>query len=177
MAEHFVKDGKLDREALIAELRKFLDVVIGQTRLDVRYEIRQNSAAPAAEGATDEERPEIQVDFHGRDQDLLLQHNADLLNALEYLAVRWLHLEPQFYDHLRLDCADYRVARIEELKLSARVAAERVRESHQPFRLNPMSPRERRVVHLAIKDVPGVRSASEGVGDRRQVIIYPAEKT
>jgi len=58
--------------------------------------------------------------------------------------------------------------------MTARVAAERVQTSHQPFRLNPMSSRERRIVHLALKDMAGVRTESVGVGEDRQVVIHPA---
>jgi len=69
----------------------------------------------------------------------------------------------------------YRALRFEELKMTARVAAERVQSSRQPFRLNPMSSRERRIVHLALKDMTGVRTESIGVGEERQVVIHPAE--
>jgi len=55
------------------------------------------------------------------------------------------------------------------------VAAERVQQTKQPFRLNPMSSRERRIVHLALKDMPGVRTQSVGMGEHRQVVIHPAE--
>ena len=59
--------------------------------------------------------------------------------------------------------------------MTARVAAERVQTSKQPFRLNPMSSRERRIVHLALKEMPGVRTESVGTGDERQVVIHPAD--
>jgi spoIIIJ-associated protein len=38
-----------------------------------------------------------------------------------------------------------------------------------------MSSRERRIVHLALKDIPGVRTESVGMGEERQVVIHPAE--
>jgi spoIIIJ-associated protein len=59
--------------------------------------------------------------------------------------------------------------------MTARVAAERVQTSKQAFRLNPMSSRERRVVHMALKDMPGIRTESVGMGDERQVVIHPAD--
>lgn len=160
-----------DRDAAIVELRRFLETTLKSARLDLRYDIR--TAAPAGDGI---EEPEILVNLAGHDQDLLLQHNAELLLALEYIAVRWMRIDPKAYDRVRFDSGDFRALRLEELKLSAQVAADRVRESHQPFRFNPMSSRERRVVHLALKDKPGVRTASEGMGERRQVVIYPADK-
>jgi len=54
------------------------------------------------------------------------------------------------------------------------VAAGRVRETQQPFKFNPMSARERRIIHLVLKDQPGIRTTSEGAGEERQVVIFPA---
>jgi spoIIIJ-associated protein len=119
------------------------------------------------------ERPEIIVIFDGPDKELLLERGAELLLALEYVAVRSLRLEPPFFDRIRFDSGDFRSLRIAELMLSAKVAAQRVRETKQPFRLNPMAPRERRIVHLALKDLAGIRTTSEGVGEERQVVILP----
>ena len=139
------------------------------------------AAARAASPSTDKpdefERPEIVVVFDGPDKEALLERGAELLLALEYLAVRSLHLEPPFFDRIRFDSGDFRSLRIAELMLSAKVAAQRVRETKQPFRLNPMAPRERRIVHLALKDLAGIRTTSEGVGEERQVVILPIPET
>ena len=175
MPQPFVQDGKIDREALAAELRRFLNLVIAQTRLELAYEIHIEPRSAGAAAEAEVETPEVLAIFRGRDQDLLLERNAELLQALEYIALRWLRLDPHFYDRVRFDSSDYRALRIEELKLSARVAADRVRETRAPFRFNPMSARERRVIHLVLKDQPGVRTASDGVGEQRQVVVYPAE--
>ena len=51
-----------------------------------------------------------------------------------------------------------------------------LRETHVPFRFNPMSARERRIIHLVLKDQPGIRTSSEGMGDDRQLVIFPADK-
>ena len=175
MSQHFLRDGELDREALAAELRRFLDLVMAQARIELAYEIRLEPRSTGGAAEAEVETPEVLVVFRGRDQDLLLERNAELLQALEYIALRWLRLDPHYYDRVRFDSGDYRALRIEELKLSARVAADRVRETHAPFRFNPMPARERRVIHLVLKEQPGVRTASEGVGEQRQVVVYPVE--
>lgn len=58
----------------------------------------------------------------------------------------------------------------------AQVAAERVIESGDPFPLNPMGARERRIIHLALKDQSKVRTQSEGFGPDRRVVIVSAAK-
>ena len=99
-----------------------------------------------------------------------------MLKALEHVGVRWLRLDPQFYNRVRFDCGDFRASRLAELRLSAEVAAERVRQTHEAFRFNPMGARDRRIIHLALKDQPGVRTSSEGQGEMRQVVIFPADQ-
>lgn len=153
------------------ELGRFLSLAIPALGLAIEYDI-SSAAGPGAPTS----ETEIAVAFHGADQDLLLERNAELLLALEHIAHRWLRLDPRLNDRVRFDCAGYRDARLEELKLSARVAAQRVRETGQPFRFSPMPPRERRIVHLELNGAAGVRTVSEGAGDRRLLVIYPAEK-
>jgi spoIIIJ-associated protein len=159
----------LNREQAISELKRFLDLVVREMALDIAFEI---SEQPAAE--TGRQEADVVATFRGADQDLLLERNAELLLALEHIAHRWLRLDPRLHDRVRLDCGDYRATHLAELKLSARVAAQRVRETGQPHRFNPMSSRERRVVHLELTGAAGVRTESEGSGDRRQLVIYPA---
>jgi spoIIIJ-associated protein len=180
MPHRFFTNGRLEVEPLTVELERFLGLVIQQMKLDVRYEIRAASPAAAGPGpgaghGASPGNPEVHVVFHGRDDALLLERNAELLLTIEYLALRCLHLDPQAHDYVHFDCAEFRATRLAELKLSAQVAAQRVREMHQPFRMNPMSARERRVIHLTLQSEPGVRTGSEGDGDRRQVVIYPAD--
>jgi spoIIIJ-associated protein len=164
------REEHVDRAQVAAALAGCLDELLPKAHLDLSYQIRQEPEA----SSPGYEHPEVSVVFAGRDQDLLLQHNAELLKALEYIALRWIRLDPQLFDRVRFDSGDYRALRIEELRLSASVAAERVRETKAPFRFNPMSARERRIVHLALQEQSGVRTASEGEGEERQVVVYPA---
>jgi spoIIIJ-associated protein len=158
----------LDSERAAAELKRFLDLALGEMRLEIAYEVARTGEQGGETG--------ISVRFHGADEGLLLERNAELLLALEHIAHRWLRLDPRLHDRVRFDCGDYRSLRLGELKLSARVAAQRVRETGQTFRFNPMSSRERRIIHLELNGAPGVRTMSEGTGDRRQLVIYPVTK-
>lgn len=164
-------DVRLDVPRSIEQLKIFLDLSVREMNLAIEYEI---SAVASLEAGR--EGQDVSVAFRGADQELLLERNAELLLALEYLGHRWLRLDPRLHDRVRFDCGDYRATHLEELKLSALVAAQRVRETGQAFRFNPMSPRERRIVHLALTGAAGVRTESEGSGDRRQLVIYPATK-
>lgn len=170
MTSRFFVNGKFDRERAAAELRRFLELVVNSTGLALRPDV---SVPPLKPGRADE--PQILVDFRGEDSPLLIEHQAELLLALEHIGLRWLHLEPQEYDLVRFDCGGFRALRVEELKLSARVAAQRVRETHDPFHFNPMPARDRRLIHLELTNASGVRTSSEGVGERRHLVIYPTE--
>jgi spoIIIJ-associated protein len=162
--EHTAPPPPLDRERAVAELQRFLALAVREMGLAVEFEI----SAPAGDEG------EVLVTFSGADQDLLLEKNAELLLSLEHIAHRWLRLDPRLHDRVRFDCGEYRATHLAELKLSARVAAQRVRETGQPFQFNPMSSRERRIVHLELNGAAGVRTESEGSGDRRQLVVYPA---
>jgi spoIIIJ-associated protein len=163
---------RLDRDRAISELQRFLPFAISEMGLALEYDIRASMNADESRDDAD-----LAVTFSGADQQLLLDRDAELLLAMEHIAHRWLRLDPRLHDRVRFDCGEYRAARLADLKLSARVAAQRVRETGQPFQFNPMSPRERRIVHLELNGAQGVRTESEGSGDRRQLVIYPAGKT
>ena len=171
MTKELVHDGKLDRAAAADALREFLETIVRASKFELKISVR--TAEPSS--GTEEGEAEIFADLDGKDKEILTARGGEVLKALEHLAFRALGLEPAFHEKIHLDCGGYRALRFEELRMTARVAAERVQTSHQPFRLNPMSSRERRIVHLALKDFPGVRTESVGTGEERQVVIHPAK--
>ena len=168
MAKELIQNGRLDRQAAADALREFLETTIRAAGFQLNVTV-----TVAAPGAASE--AEVIADVDGRDKEILLERSADVLKALEHLAFRALRLEPEHHEKIHIDCGGYRALRFEELRMTAKVAAERVQTSKQPFRLNPMTSRERRIVHLALKDMPGVRTESIGVGEHRQVVIHPAD--
>lgn len=136
---------------------------------DLRSTVRKHDAAGDESNA-----PRVVIDFEGTDSDLLLEKNAALLDALEYVVLKAVHIDDNLYGRISFDCKDWRQVRAEELKLTAQMAARQAVETGSPFYLTPMSSRERRIVHLALKDETTVKTMSEGVGTTRKVVIYPA---
>jgi len=123
----------------------------------------------------DFENPDLLVQFSGPDVDLLLSNKAELLLALEQLTSEALGMAPEEHSRVCFDANDHRVLRIQELRMSAQAAAERVKKSHQPFHFSPMNSRERRILHLSLRDETEVRSESVGEGPIRQVVVVPAD--
>lgn len=65
----------------------------------------------------------------------------------------------------------------EELLALGRFLAERAKTLGKVLVVGPMGPRERRSIHLAVKEVPGVSSRSEGEGTARRLLVVPEKLT
>jgi spoIIIJ-associated protein len=147
----------------------FLRPTLQSGGFKVKYELQD---AETSDG--DFETPDVVVKFSGPDVDLLLSNRAELLLALEHVTMEMLRMPSEDHSRISFDANDYRLLRIEELRVSATTAAEKVKRTGMPFRFNPMNSRERRVIHLALRGEPAVRSESIGSGPARQVVVYPA---
>ena len=161
-----------DKIAAAKKIDEFLRAVVLKGGLRLKYRI---TVDPPLGEDRDWERPEILVEFSGPDAPLLLERGAELLRSIELLALEMLRLPGNEHEKISFDCMNHRSMRLEELRLAAGVAAERVRKTGTPYEFAPMSSRERRIVHLAVKDMPGVRTQSVGMGEERQVVIHPAD--
>jgi spoIIIJ-associated protein len=149
---------------------QFLGNVFRLAGFDLNYAVTEGETPHP-----DFENPDLLVRFSGPDVDLLLANKAELLLALEQLTMEALGMAAEEHSRLCFDANDYRVLRIEELRMSALAAAERVKKTRVPFHFSPMSSRERRILHLALRDQTEVRSESVGIGSIRQVVVVPAD--
>jgi spoIIIJ-associated protein len=145
----------------VARVLDFTNEILRLSGLDL------NAAAEPVEDG-------VKVDVRGGDIALLLGHNAELLDALEYLASRLLARSSDEEKRIVFDSNNYRARRERELQLMAEKAAEKVRVSRVPFSFDPMSPNERRIIHLTLASDSAVRTESKGNGENRKVTIYPA---
>lgn len=110
----------------------------------------------------------------GKDAGLVIGRHGQTLDAIEYLLGRVASHRAGALVRVMLDVEGYRERRRESLEESARRAAEKVRQSGRPLMLDPMSPRDRRTIHVALSDEPGVTTHSQGEGGYRHVVITPA---
>jgi len=161
---------KYSVDSLSPKLSDFLDRLLSHSGFELKYEL-----TPGHSAHPEVENPEVTVSFRGTDTDLLLANRAELLLAIEHLSMEALHIPPEDHSLISFDANDYRLLRIEELRMSALAAAEKVKRTHVPFHFNPMTSRERRIIHLALRDEKELRSESLGVGSHRAVVIVPAD--
>lgn len=152
------------------QIEEFLRKTIRNIGLDVTFEIVDGQHTHP-----DLEDPDLLVKFSGPDVDLLLANKAELLLALEVLTMEALRMSSEHHSRICFDANDYRLMRIEELRLSAMTAAEKVKQTRRPFHFNPMNSRERRIIHLSLRNETDIRSESTGTGPFRQVVVLPVD--
>ena len=157
-------------DSLKPKLAQFLDPLLSRSGFELSYDLATGQSAHP-----EVENPEVTIKFSGTDTDLLLANRAELLLAIEHLSMEALNVPPEDHSLLSFDANDYRLLRIEELRMSALAAAEKVKRTRVPFHFNPMTSRERRIIHLALRDERELRSESLGVGPHRAVVIVPAD--
>ena len=137
-------------------------------------QILDSSGLDLSAGA-DQTEAGLKIQVRGDDVALLLGHNAELLDALEYLGNRVLARATGDEARVVFDSGGYRARREKELQLMAEKAAEKVRLSRIPFSFDPMTPNERRIIHLTLATDASVTTESQGNGENRKVTIRPAK--
>jgi spoIIIJ-associated protein len=150
-----------DESGQVHEARTLVARVVTTLGVDAEVDAREGQDA-------------IVVTCSGPDVGLLIGRHGQTIDAIQYLlnAIAW-----RAYGHERkevvVDAAGYRERRKETLEALALRVAERVRGSGEREELEPMTAIERKVVHLRLKDVPGVGTTSEGTEPNRYVVVIP----
>jgi spoIIIJ-associated protein len=158
-----------DLRGAAEKISGFLKTLTTTGGLKVKYRI--TAGAGAADPAGLEAR-EIYVEMVGPDAPLLTQHGGELLRALEHVAAKIVRLEDSEHDKISFDSNNFKALRAQEMRMAADAAAERVQKTGIPFSFQPMSSRERRMLHLALKDFTELETESSGEGMRRFVVLY-----
>jgi spoIIIJ-associated protein len=117
---------------------------------------------------------EIVLDISGDEAGRVIGKKGQTLDALQFLINKIVNRFPEGRRHVVLDSGDYRERRESVLVSMARREAKRAVAQGRVIALDPMSPRDRRLVHLSLAKFPGVSTSSDGEGSERRVRIIPA---
>ncbi len=134
---------------------KFMDKFLSVYPLEIRYQIKERNDL-------------LYFIFDGPDKYLLLRKDGSLLLALQHL------LNKLSDKKVQTDCDFFRKRKERELKERTQQIAQKVQETGQKEILDFMNPYERRIVHIAANQVPGITTESIGEGFLKKVKIYPA---
>jgi spoIIIJ-associated protein len=152
----------LDESSLAAEARSLVSRVTNALGVDGRIDVVEDDST-------------IVVTCSGADVALLIGRHGQTIDAVQYLLNAISH---RAYGDERkevvVDAAGYRERRRATLEALAERTAEQVRSSGARVELEPMTAVERKVVHLKLKELAGVETASEGTEPNRYVVVLPA---
>ena len=136
-------------------------------------EIISNMGVDAGADVITNDARQIEIDIAGPDASILIGKRGGTLFALQFLTNRVVNRGPAGRRYVVLDVEGYRARREAGLAAVAVKLGEQAVREGKVITFDPMSPRERRVVHLALAKFAGVRTESAGEGDARRVQIIP----
>jgi len=154
------QDALLDRtESVVSKMLHLLDL---QAQVSAHY------------GPTERDgRRNIQVDIRGTDLSVLIGRRSETLSAFQYIASLIVGKEEQQFVQLTVDVEGYRDRREKQLVQMAKRMADQVSKSGRRQTLEPMPSAERRIIHIALRDHPDVKTESTGEEPYRKVMILP----
>jgi len=145
----------------------FVRDIVREMELDCSVELRPS----------DEESPdEINIEIEGRDAGLAIGKKGQVLQALQFLTHRVVNRPGLDKRHVLVDAEGYRARRDDSLANMARRLGGQAVHDGKIITFEPMNPRDRRVVHMALAKFEGVITKSEGEGEDRRVQIIPVRR-
>ena len=127
--------------------------------------------------ATIEESPEAtRINLEGEDGGVFIRHGGEGLQALQHIVATAFRKQLGDDNRIVIDCNGFRRDKDKELRQMALFMADKARSSGMPQEMGPLNPYERRIVHLAIAEDPGVSSESIGDAFMKTVIISASSR-
>jgi len=162
--DYIPEDDDRARDAL-----EFVTNVIREMEMDCRVRLRRPQ--------DDDEDPEICIEISGPDSGRVIGKKGQVLTALQFLTHRVVNRSGLEKRHVLVDAEGYRSRRDSTLASMARRLGKQAVEQGKIITFEPMNPRDRRVVHLALAKFEGVITKSDGEGTSRRVQIIPVRRT
>jgi len=148
------------------------DAVLERARVVLSEIVRLTGVVASVDAVRDGDVATLVIG--GAPSGVLVGRYGQTLDALEYLVNRIASDTAHHAARVVVDADGYRARRRADLERQARQLAARVRAAGKPLSLNPLPPRERRIVHLALQGDAAVTTRSTGAGYVRRVVIVPA---
>jgi spoIIIJ-associated protein len=139
--------------------------------LNLQAQVSANYSSTERDG-----RHNIHVDIRGKDLSVLIGRRSETLSAFQYIASLIVGKEEQQFVQLTVDVEGYRDRREKQLIQMAQRMADQVAKSGRRQTLEPMPSAERRIIHIALRDHPAVKTESTGEEPYRKVMILPKEE-
>jgi spoIIIJ-associated protein len=158
-----VDEASLDAQTVKA--LAFVRTLVAKMQMNVDVSL----APDDGEGSPDE----IRIEVEGPDAGRIIGKKGNVLDALQYLTARVVVRPGEPRRHIIVDAEGYRARHEDQLARMARQLAQRVATEGKVITFDPMSARERRIVHMALRDIKGVRTESMGEEPQRRVQIIP----
>jgi spoIIIJ-associated protein len=147
---------------LAEDVRQLVARIAGVIGVDCRVDVRETAET-------------VEIACSGPDLGLLIGRRGQTIDAIQYLAnAIAFRSYPDPRKDVIVDAAGYRERRRRSLEALAVRSAEQAVSRGQRVELDPMTAVERKVVHLRLKEFPGVATSSEGTEPNRFVVIEPA---
>jgi len=152
-----------DREDLAEKASEFLLGVLERMGITADIDIKDDS---------DKTVLEIQTS----DTELVIGRRGVVMDALQHLVNKVVYRDRtgERSKPLVVDSGGFRDKQVERLRALAQRMGEKALQTQQIVELQPMSPHDRRIVHMAIAEMPGLSSRSEGEGEDRHILVVPA---
>lgn len=166
-SDHTLPDASDEEDSILPHARETLEELLAKMKIKA-----QVTAAWGPADDDDGSRP-LNLDVLGDDLGMLIGRNGDTLAALQYITR--LILSKHVGEHVKviLDVEGHKRRREEQLRRMAHRMAEQAVQRQRTLTLEPMPASERRIIHLELRDHPGVRTESVGEEPRRKVTIVP----
>lgn len=110
-------------------------------------------------------------DISSLDKGILIGKRGNTLDSLQYLLSLVINKDREKYIRVSIDTEGYRSKREETLIRLAKKMASKAKSYRRTMKLEPMNPYERRIIHSALQNEPGIRTHSEGEEPYRRVVI------
>ena len=172
--EEFIDDEEVEEEeseVTDEQLDEIADTAIAALKDILKYFSVGEVTIDEYEG----DEGELILDITGKDLAVLIGRHGRTLDALQFLISAITVRKIGYRFPVIIDVESYKNRQRQKLESLARSTASKAASQGRSIKLRPMTPYERRIIHVALRDDPRVETGSEGEGAARHVVVVPVK--